>query len=70
MRKLYDEPDNIHELKLTILHKIQNMAKDAIIKLRLCSLDKKILTYFHKCLFVISEDWDESQLSDILHESY
>ena len=46
------------------------MAKDAIIKLRLCSLDKKILTYFHKCLFVISEDWDESKLSDILHESY
>lgn len=70
MCRLYDAPDSIRELKLAILHKIQDMAKDAIVKLRSGSLDEKILTYFHKCLFVISEDWDESRLSEVLHESY
>lgn len=70
MNKLYTAPDKIRELKLAILHKIQNMAKDAILKLRSENLDEKILIYFHKCLFAISEDWDETQLSNTFHESH
>ena len=70
MSKLYNSPDEIRELKLAILHKIQVMAKDAIVKLRSGNLDEQTLTYFHKCLFVISEDWDATQLSDIFHESH
>lgn len=69
MNKLYTAPDEIHELKLAILHKIQKMAKDAIIKLRSGNLDDQTLTYFHKCLFAISEDWDAAQLSEVLNEN-
>ena len=63
MSKLYNASDEIRELKLAILHKIQGMAKDAILKLR-----SGKLIYFHKCLFAISEDWDTAQLSEVLHE--
>ena len=69
MSKLYDAPNEIRELKLAILHKIQEMAKDAIVKLRSGDLDDQTLTYFHKCLFAISEDWDAAQLSEVLHEA-
>lgn len=68
MNKLYHAPDEIRELKLAILHKIQEMAKDAIIKLRSGNLDDQTLTHFHKCLFAISEDWDVTQLSEVLNE--
>lgn len=68
MSKLYSASDEIRKLKLAILHKIQEMAKDAIIKLRSGKLDAQTLTYFHKCLFAISEDWDVAQLSKVLHE--
>ena len=69
MNKLYDAPDEIRELKLAILYKIQDMAKDAIVKLHSRKLDEKTLTYFHKCLFALSEDWDKAQLSAVLHEN-
>lgn len=69
MSKLYHAPDKIRELKLAILHKIQVMANDAIPKLRSGNLDDQTLTYFHKCLFVISEDWDALHLSEVLHEN-
>lgn len=69
MRKLYRSPDEIRELKLAILHKIQRMAKDAIVKLRSGNLDERTLIYFHKCLFALSEDWDTTQLSEVLHEN-
>ena len=70
MKKLYTADDNIRKLKLEILHKIQGMAKDAIIALRSGTIDEEILTYFYKCLFAISEDWDESRLTDVLNESH
>lgn len=44
------------------------MAKDAILKLRSGKLDDQAVIYFHKCLFAISEDWDATQLSEVLHE--
>ena len=69
LSKLYYAPDEIRELKLAILHKIQKMSKDAIVKLRSGNLDEQTLIYFHKCLFVISEDWDTTQLSEVLHEN-
>ena len=69
MSNLYHAPDEIYQLKLAILHKIQDMAKDAIVKLRSGKLDEQTLTYFHKCLFAISEDWDATQLSEVLHEN-
>lgn len=69
MSRLYNAPEEIRELKLAILHKIQEMAKDAINKLRSGTLNKQILTYFYKCLFAISEDWDTAQLSEVLHEN-
>lgn len=69
MNKLYHAPDKIRELKLAILHKIQVMANDAISKLRSGNLDDQTLTYFHKCLFAISEDWDTTQLSEVLYEN-
>ena len=68
MSKLYNASDEIRELKLAILHKIQGMAKDAILKLRSGKLDDQAVIYFHKCLFAISEDWDTAQLSEVLHE--
>ena len=66
MKKLYDAPDKIRKLKLTLLHKIQKMASDAIIKLRSGDLDDQTLTYFYKALFAISEDWDEQQLLNVI----
>lgn len=69
MNMLYDAPDEIRELKLAILHKIQNMAKDAILQLRSGNLDEHKLIYFHKCLFAISEDWNATQLSEVLNEN-
>lgn len=69
MNNLYTAPDEIRKLKLSLLHKIQDMAKDAIIKLRSGNLDEQTLIYFHKCLFAISEDWDETQLLEVLHEN-
>ena len=66
MKKLYDAPDKIRTLKLTLLHKIQKMASDAIIKLRSGDLDEQTLTYFYKALFAISEDWDEQQLLNVI----
>ena len=68
MSKLYNASDEIRKLKLAILHKIQGMAKDAILKLRSGKLDDQAVIYFHKCLFAISEDWDATQLSEVLHE--
>ena len=68
MSKLYNASDEIRKLKLAILHKIQGMAKDAILKLRSGKLDDQTVIYFHKCLFAISEDWDATQLSEVLHE--
>lgn len=69
LSKLYYAPDEIRELKLAILHKIQKMAKDAIVKLRSGNLDEQTLIYFHKCLFALSENWDTTQLSEVLHEN-
>lgn len=69
MRKLYDAQDQIRKLKLTLLHKIQEMASDAIVKLRCGDLDDLTLTYFYKALFAISEDWDEHQLLDVINET-
>ena len=69
MRKLYHAPDEIRELKLKIIHKIQDMAKDKINDLRMKNLDQPTITYFHKALFAISEDWDVSQLSEVLNET-
>ena len=69
MKKLYHAPDEIKELKLKILHKIQDMAKDKINDLRMKNLDQPTITYFHKALFAISEDWDVSQLSEVLNET-
>ena len=69
MNNLYTAPDEIRKLKLSLLHKIQDMAKDAIIKLRSGNLDEQTLIYFHKCLFAISEDWNETQLLEVLHEN-
>lgn len=69
MNRLYDAPDEIRELKLAILHKIQKMAKDAILQLHSRNLDEHTLIYFHKCLFAISEDWDTTQLSEVLREN-
>lgn len=69
MNKLYNAPDEIRELKLAILHKIQEMAKDAILQLRSGNLDEHKLIYFHKCLFAISEDWNATQLSEVLNEN-
>ena len=68
MSKLYNASYEIRELKLAILHKIQGMAKDAILKLRSGKLDDQAVIYFHKCLFAISEDWDATQLSEVFHE--
>lgn len=70
MRNLYDAPDQIRKLKLTLLHKIQKMASDAIVKLRCGDLDNLTLTYFYKALFAISEDWDEHQLLDVITETF
>lgn len=70
MKGLYDAPHQICKLKLDILHKIQGMAKDTIAALRSGTLDEETLTYFYKCLFVISEDWDEGRLADVLNESH
>lgn len=70
MKKLYTTNAQIRKLKLEILHKIQGMAKDAITALRSGTLDEETLTHFYKCLFVISEDWDEGRLSDVLNESH
>lgn len=69
MCKLYDAPDQIRKLKLTLLHKVQKMSSDAIVKLRCDDLDDQTLTYFYKALFAISEDWDEHQLSDVINET-
>ena len=69
MSRLYNASDEIRELKLALLHKIQRMAKDAILQLRSGNLDEHILIYFHKCLFAVSEDWDATQLSEVLHEN-
>ena len=69
MNKLYAAPDETRELKLAILHKIQEMAKDAIVKLRSGKLDEQTLIYFHKCLFAVSENWDVTQLSEVLLEN-
>lgn len=69
MKKLYDAPDEIRELKLAILHRIQDMASDAITKLRLGDLDDQTLTYFYKALFAISEDWDQHQLLEVIKET-
>ena len=70
MKKLYTADDNICRVKFEILHKIQNMAKDAIAALRSDTLDTETMTYFYKCLFVLSEDWDEVRLADVLNESH
>lgn len=69
MSRLYNASDEIRELKLALLHKIQRMAADAIIKLRHGNLDDQTLIYFYKALFAISEDWDEHQLLDVIEET-
>lgn len=69
MSRLYNASDEIRELKLALLHKIQRMAADAIIKLRRGNLDDQTLIYFYKALFAISEDWDEHQLLDVIEET-
>lgn len=69
MNKLYDDTEEIRKLKLKILHKIQDIAKESINLFRMKTLDEQTITYFHKALFAISENWDENQLSLILNES-
>ena len=64
MSKLYNASDEIRELKLAILHKIQGMAKDAILKLRSGKLDDKEDIYFHKCIFTISENSDTAKKTE------
>lgn len=68
MNKLYNAPKEIKESKLALLHKIQNEASAAILKLRQGTLDEQKLIYFHKALFALSEDWDADQLNNVLQE--
>ena len=49
MSKLYNASDEIRELKLAILHKIQGMAKDAILKV----LKNFIYNFLYKILTII-----------------
>lgn len=69
MNKLYTAKEEIKERKLQILHKIQDMAKESIQQLRAGTIDEKTLIYFHKSLFAISENWDITQLSEVLTET-
>lgn len=68
MKRLWKAPKEIRRLKISILLGIQTMASYVICQSQEETFDEKIFFFFHKALFVLSEDWNEKQLYDVVLE--
>lgn len=68
MNRLLNAPEEISHLKLSLLLGIQALAPLALHLKHTKSVDDETFYFFHKALFVLSQDWEKDQLNDIILE--